>query len=323
MRASRLLAILLLLESRGLVTATELSETLEVSLRTVYRDLEQLGVAGVPIYAERGRDGGYRLVDGWQSHLTGLTLDEAQALFLTGLDTAATGLGLSDATDRARRKLAAALAPLGDVDRVASRFHLDPTAWYDRDERPTHLATITEALWTDRRLHVGYASWRRTADRTLEPLGIVLKAGRWYLVAKTPPGNGNTNPRDVRTYRCSEIKTCVVGKKFHRPDAFNLPAWWRERSAEFEASLRTRRATLRASPLGIRQLHQYRMLDPDQPRNHPPSHWTTITIPIESDERAAHDLARLGAEVEVLRPQSLRRVMRQLAAHLTTIYAKP
>src|SRR4051794_9107758 len=153
MRASRLLTILMTLQTRGLVTAPELARELEVSVRTVYRDIEALGAAGVPVFAERGPVGGYRLLDGFRTRINGLTADEADALFLAGLPGPAAELGLGAVVASARLKVRAGLpTELGErVGRAHERFHLDAPGWHREADRSPELARLAGAVWTDRR----------------------------------------------------------------------------------------------------------------------------------------------------------------------------
>src|SRR5690349_19938270 len=202
MRASRLLSILTILQARGRVTAPELAEACEVSVRTIYRDVDALSVAGIPVYAERGAEGGFRLLDGYRVRLNGLSLTEADALFLAGLPGPAAALGLDGAMSAAQAKLVAALpASLREsATRMQARFHLDAPGWFGEAEEPRHLRAIADALLTDRLIEIRYQSWRAEKRRRLAPLGLVLKGGSWYLAGKVG--------KDVRTYRVARILDC-------------------------------------------------------------------------------------------------------------------
>ncbi|MBH5333726.1 WYL domain-containing protein [Streptomyces pactum] len=214
MRADRLLCLLLLLQNRGRLTAPELAAELEVSVRTVYRDIEALGAAGVPVVADRGPAGGYRLLAGYRTRLTGLTGDEAVALFLAGLPVAAAELGLGSQLTTAQLKLRAALPePLGEqTRRMQDRFHLDAPAWFRQADPVPDLLTVADAVWRQRVLRVRYRRARGdTVERDLHPLGLVLKGGIWYVVAHpaglggagggTGPADGGTNPGGEATGR--------------------------------------------------------------------------------------------------------------------------
>ncbi|MGD3105069.1 helix-turn-helix transcriptional regulator [Streptomyces sp. YGL11-2] len=204
MRAARLIRMVLLLQSRPSMTAGELARELEVSERTVTRDVLSLSEAGVPVYADRGRAGGYRLIGGYRTRLTGLGRSEAEALFLSGVPSALREMGLGDAASAARLKVSAALLPeLRDAaSGAAQRFHLDAPAWYQEPETPPRLPAIADAVWDDRRLTVRYLRKDREVARELEPYGLVLKAGVWYLAARACDGrpaaaSGPGAPRDA------------------------------------------------------------------------------------------------------------------------------
>ena len=325
MRASRLLSILLLLQTRGRVTARELADELEVSPRTVYRDVESLAAAGVPVYAERGPTGGYRLVDGYRTRLTGLTADEADSLFLAGVPGPAGELGLGAELAAAQLKLLAALpADLRSrAGRVRERFHLDAPGWF-RDAEPTpHLSALAGAAWNQRAVRVRYRRWdlKSEVERTLEPLGLVLKAGLWYLVARSAG--------QMRVYRVGRVRELdVLDARFERPEGFDLTAFWAGWSARFEAGVYRAEAVVRLSPRG-RTLLPY-LLAPAIVRGaelsaEPPDTegWTRAVLPIESIDHALADLLRLGAEVEVLAPPELRRRIAEAARALVDLYGTP
>ncbi len=188
MRASRLLSIVLLLQNRGRMTAPELARELEVSVRTVYRDVESLSAAGVPVYADRGPAGGYQLLDGYRTRLTGLSGDEAESLFLSGMPApAAAELGLGSVMATAQLKVMAALPEelRTRAVRVQERFHLDAPTWFREVERSEHLTAVADAVWNQRVVEVRYERWgRKQVTRVLEPYGLVLKTGVWYLAAQ-------------------------------------------------------------------------------------------------------------------------------------------
>src|SRR4029079_5330122 len=181
-RASRLVNLLLLLQSRGGMTAAQLADELEVSVRTIHRDVEELSAAGVPIFAERGPLGGIRLVDGYRTRLTGMTADEAEALFLSGLPGPAAQLGLGTVVAAAQLKVMAALPPelRSRASRLVERFHLDATGWFHSSDAVPHLSTVAEAVWAGRRVLIQYERGDQRIERDVGPLGLVLKAGVWY-----------------------------------------------------------------------------------------------------------------------------------------------
>ena len=312
MRASRLLSLQMLLETRGRMSAQALAEALEVSVRTLYRDVDQLSAAGVPIYAERGRHGGFALLPGWKTTLTGLTPSEAQAVFLSGLPGPAQDLGLGGDVAGARLKLLAALpaAWRDDAQRVSARLHLDPVDWYRESDPTPHLPTVAVAVWSGHQITLRYEGWARTAERTVSPLGLVLKAGVWYLVA-LPMG---ADARGPRTYRASNILAATaLDQLAKRPARFDLPGYWAVSIRRFESGLYTGEAALLATPEGLRGLRTLSSAVARAVAAAPPSRRkdgrTAVTIPIESVEHACGQLMRLSPQVEVLRPVALRRAL--------------
>lgn len=322
MRASRLLSIQMMLQARGRLSARELADALEVSVRTLYRDVDQLSAAGVPIYAERGRNGGFALLEGWKTTLTGLTATESQAVFLSGLHGPAAQLGLAQEAESARLKLLAAMpAPTRDTaQQFSARFHFDPLDWY-RDEEPVpHLATVAEAVSTGHQLALRYESWKATSQRTVHPLGLVLKAGVWYLVA----GVG-TQPR---TYRVANTLSAeLLDAPVQRPQGFDLASYWQASLQRFERELYRDQATVRATPAGLQQLRQLSSRSARAVAAAPlpasPAGAVTLTLPIESIDHACRQLLPLAPEVEVLAPPTLRealvaRLQEALRAYATT-----
>ncbi len=302
------------------MTARELAGELEVSLRTVYRDVEALAAAGIPVYAEQGRAGGYRLVDGYRTRLTGLTEAEAQSLFMVGLPGPAAALGLSQEAASAELKLLAALAPQQRVraGRLRDRFHLDVPAWYREAEDSPHLAAVAEAVLQDRYVELVYRRWAepREVERRLAPYGLVLKSGAWYVVGESGGG--------VRTYRVSNIlRLTPTADTFERPDDFDLAAQWRRHLAEFDERRFTGTATVRLSPGLVRRLSDLSdaLLSKAVAGVVPDSDGrVTAELPIESDGNAAYQLIRYGADLEVLAPESLRTTLRTMAEELLAVY---
>ncbi|MCX4727039.1 YafY family protein [Streptomyces sp. NBC_01306] len=226
MRAARLIKMVLLLQSRPMMTAAELAQELAVSERTVTRDALALSEAGVPVYAERGRSGGYRLIGGYRTRLTGLARTEAEALFLSGLPGALREMGLDDAASAARLKVSAALLPaLRDAPASAARrFHLDAPGWYQEPSTPELLAPLAGAVWADRRVSARYR--RRDGsevERVLEPYGLVLKAGVWYVCARADGGpRGISDARDAADSRDAAGSRDAPGSR-HIPDPRGTP----------------------------------------------------------------------------------------------------
>ena len=314
------------------MTAPALARELEVSVRTIYRDLEALSAAGVPVYSEPGRYGGARLVDGYRTRLTGLTADEADAVLLAGVPGPAAELGLGTVLAAAQLKVLAALPPelRSRATRVQQRFHLDAPGWFHRDEEATHLSTVAEALWQDRKLRIRYCRGAphdgavrqamTAVTRVLEPLGLVLKAGTWYLAARTDG--------DARTYRVSRIVDAeVLDEHFDRPEGFDLAAHWEAASRSFEKAMLRCDARVRVRADHVEHLRwaldarafeeaveQAAAVDPDA------DGWIEIPVQGESEHILAIDLLRMGPAVEVLAPESLRARLATTAAELAALY---
>ncbi|SDO27608.1 Predicted DNA-binding transcriptional regulator YafY, contains an HTH and WYL domains [Streptomyces sp. cf386] len=322
MRAARLIKMVLLLQSQPSMTAAELARELEVSERTVTRDAQALSEAGVPVYADRGRAGGYRLIGGYRTRLTGLGRSEAEALFLSGVPGALREMGLEDAASAARLKVSAALMPsLRDASRTAAqRFHLDAPNWFKEPKTPELLPTVAEAVWDDRRIVARYRRGEGEVQRELEPYGLVLKAGVWYVCARVA-GHGS-----YRVYRIDRFTAVDAGdERFERDEEFDLPGFWDERAEQFARSILRGEVVVRVSPGGARRLPY--ALDPQSAREALEAAgapdgdgWVTLTLPVESEEVAHSQLAMLGPEVEVLAPEALRARFASDAIRLAELY---
>ncbi|MFI2422873.1 helix-turn-helix transcriptional regulator [Streptomyces sp. NPDC018955] len=322
MRAARLIKMVLLLQSRPSMTAAELARELEVSERTVTRDAQALSEAGVPVYADRGRIGGYRLVGGYRTRLTGLARGEAEALFLSGVPGALREMGLEDVASAARLKVSAALLPsLRDASRTAAqRFHLDAPDWFREPVTPELLPAVADAVWDDRRITARYRRGEHAVERELEPYGLVLKAGVWYLCARVA-GHGS-----FRVYRIDRFTAVEAGEeRFEREPDFDLPAFWEERAEQFARSILRAEVVVRLSAEGVRRLPhamdavaaREALARAGEPEG---DEWVTVTLPVESEEVAREQLTALGAEVEVLAPASLRERFAAEAARLAELY---
>jgi predicted DNA-binding transcriptional regulator YafY len=292
MRAGRLLQVLTLLQANGRMSARRLADEVEVSVRTIHRDVEELSASGVPVVSERGAAGGFALMEGWRTRLTGLTPIEANVL-----------ASLPESWQ-------------ADAPRIAARFHLDPVGWYRGPARADQLAAVAHAVWNARRLKVRYDSWKGVADRRLDPLGLVLKSGEWYVVAQSNKG--------IATYKVSNILAAEQGAAFRRPPRFDLGQYWAESIQRFEAGLYRGSATVRASRRGMKSLgflsDAVAKAVERAPALEDRHGWRRFAIPIESVEHAAIELLRVGAEVEVIAPAELRERMAANAAALGALY---
>ncbi len=318
MRASRLVNLLLLLQSRGRQTAAELAADLEVSVRTVYRDVEALSEAGVPIYAERGPGGGVRLVDGYRTRLTGLTADEADALLLSGLPGPAAELGLGTVVTAARLKMLAALPPelRTRAVRIAERFHLDAPGWFQQAEPVPCLELLARAVWETRSVDVVYRRGERVESRRLDPLGVVLKGGVWYLVAMSRG--------EPRTFRISRVERAELSAPFERPSPFDLAAYWTESTARLEEWRGAIEVTVRVAPDRRQALE--RAIGPSAAgtihrvgRSHAGGP-DEFRFRHELIDYAFRDLVVAARDVEVLRPPELRAMLVEVADLLAARY---
>ncbi|OMI37791.1 helix-turn-helix transcriptional regulator [Streptomyces sparsogenes] len=328
MRAARLIRLVLLLQSRPSMTGAELARELEVSERTVTRDVAALSEAGVPVYADRGRAGGYRLVGGYRTRLTGLGRTEAEALFLSGVPAALRGMGLADAASAARLKVSAALLPeLRDASHTAAqRFHLDAPGWWQEPETPELLPAIADAVWDDRRITARYRRRDTEVERELEPYGLVLKAGVWYLAARAEG--------DFRVYRADRFTSVEPSAapgphgRFERLAEFDLPAFWEERAAQFARSLLREEVVLRLTEEGVRRLPhvtdrtavQEAVAAAGAAGGPDGQGRITVTLPVESLEVAYGQLLALGPEAEVLSPPDLRERFAAAATRAADLY---
>jgi predicted DNA-binding transcriptional regulator YafY len=306
MRATRLVSLLLLLQTRGRLTAAEIAGTLEVSVRTVHRDVQSLAAAGVPVEAVRGVAGGYRLAGGYRTRLTGLTGDEAEALFAAGMPGPAAELGLGGELAAARLKLLAALPH--DLQERASRasalFHLDTRGWFRAEDKVPHLTVLSSAVWRGCRVRIRYREGGKVVQRTVDPLGLVLKGGVWYLVARRSAG--------MRVYRVSRVAAVrLLDDGFERPGEFELRVFWEQWSRDFERQLARVEVVVRVD-------EDVRRFLPGEPR-------------IEAGGRAVlafshlgdayRELLRFGAQLEVLEPAELRDRLAATGREIARLYA--
>jgi predicted DNA-binding transcriptional regulator YafY len=274
------------------------------------------------VYADQGRAGGYRLVDGYRTKLTGLTEQEAAALFMVGMPGPAAALGLSEQTSGAELKLLAALAPdqRDRAGRLKNRFYLDMPAWYRDAEDSPHLAAIAEAVLHDRRIKVLYRRWEapREVERLLDPYGLVLKNGSWYVVAAAPGG--------MRTYRVSNVlDLTATDEVFSRPPAFDLAKHWQEHLDQFEERRFTAHALVRISSALVARLTDLSAslllkAIADAAAEPAEDGSITVAVPIESVANAATQFVRYGSALEVLEPLELRAELTRLARSLVELY---
>lgn len=320
MRADRLLSILLLLQSKGRLTAAQLARMLGVSERTIYRDLDALNAAGVPVYTERGPNGGCRLVEGYRTSLTGLTEAEVRTLFVSGMSRPLADLGLDQALEDAMLKLLAAL-PSGRRDearRVRQRILLDAAGWFRPEEPVPFLHVLQQAVWDDRKVHLVYRrSDGQQVERCVDAYGLVAKASIWYLV-------GVEEDR-VRVYRVSRIQEATaLDERFERPPDFDLATYWAAWCAQFEASRARYPIRLRLAPALLPVLPQIFgegihavLAEADPPDG---EGWVTLSLTFETLDAARTHVLGFGALAEVLDPPELRDSVIDTARRIVAFY---
>ena len=322
MRADRLLSIMLLLQIYQRLTAGELARRLEVSERTIHRDMEALSTAGVPVEALRGAGGGWALVDGYHTNLTGLNGDEIQTLFAGLPEPLLADLNLERASDAAHVKLLAALpaSSRADAEYARHRIHVDVAGWGSAEETLPHLHTIQEAVWQGRKLLLGYG---RDCDgdapppaRAVDPLGLVAKGSVWYLVARAGT--------EVRSYRVSRVASArLTDEPCERPEGFDLAVFWAGSVARFREELPRFDATFRAHKSVLHLLHYAGRFSRLEEASEPDAGgWAIVRMRFQFEEDAAGLALGFGTKVEVVEPENLRDKVLKLAEEVVAFYGK-
>jgi len=302
--------------------ARELAALLEVSERTIYRDLDALCAAGVPVYADRGRGGGCVLADDFRANLTGLTETEIRSLFISGTLGPLTELGLAKALEAALLKFVStlSLANRRDVERVRQKMYLDTAGWFQSPEGVPYLPAIQAAVWQEYKIDLNYRKADGTlVDRRVDPYGLVAKASIWYLVGAVAG--------EVRVFRVSRVQAVApTDEPSERPQEFDLAAYWRAWSAWFEESRPYYPVTFRIAPSRLPVLAQ--MIGEDShaltTRTGSPDAegWLSLSVTFGSREEALAVMFGMGAGVEVMEPQEMRDSLLQGAREIVTSYAQ-
>ena len=320
MRADRLISLLMLLQSRGKLPAYHLAKELEVSERTIYRDIEALSMAGVPVYAERGPGGGCTLLESYRSNLTGLTAAEVQALFMLSIPAPLAQLGVSQELKAALLKLSAALpaAHRLEEERARQRIYLDSTWWFQAEETVPCLPAIQQALWQNRQVKISFRlQFGAEVERVVSPLGLVAKTNVWYMVAGWNGGQ--------RVYRVASITQAqVLDDEATRPPDFDLAAFWKDWAEGYEGQRSSFQVTARLAPELVRELPRYfgdgtlaAMAKAGAPDEHG---WVTLTLPFEHFYAARDKILSLGAAIEVIEPEALRLSVIDFAEQIVNFY---
>lgn len=322
MRADRLISILLLLQIHTRITARALAERLEVSERTILRDMEALSIAGIPVFAERGTGGGWSLTEHYRTNLTGLNEAEVQALFLTRPSRLLADLGLTKAADGAQIKLLAAIPANArrNAELASQRIYVDVSGWKRADEAVPCLPIIQEAVWQERRLRISYQ--RGSGDdecgveRIVEPLGLVAKGSVWYLLA--------TIDGDIRNYRVSRVRAAeMLDEGFVRPTDFDLAATWQQSNVEFKAKFPRYPVTVRVHPDALWRLQFAGRFASVEHIGEPAADgWLPVRMNYQVAENACENLLGLGAQVEVVEPMEVREMVLEMARSVVAFYEK-
>lgn len=316
MRADRLLSILLLLQVHQRMTARELARRLEVSERTIHRDMEALSGSGVPVVAERGTGGGWGLLEEYRTNLTGLNEAEIQALFLTKPSRLLEDLGLNQAAEAGLIKLLAALPAMHrrDAEYARQRIHVDAAGWHSAEEIVPLLPILQEAIWQERKLRLTYERGDTTVERLVDPLGLVAKGHIWYLVAAVEG--------QARSYRVSRIHGATLSDEpCVRPTDFDLASYWQQSSSEFQASIPRYTVTARVTQNSLSRIRHSGRFITMEPLSEPNEEgWLTVHLHFQVKDEACGYLLSFGPEVEVLAPQEMREQVIQLAESVLEFY---
>ncbi|MFL5629036.1 MAG: helix-turn-helix transcriptional regulator [Ktedonobacteraceae bacterium] len=319
MRADRLLSILLLLQVHTRLTSRELAKRLEVSERTIHRDMEALSASGIPVIAERGINGGWSLLEAYQTNLTGLNEAEIQAIFLTKPARLLADLGLHRASEAALIKLLAALPSLSrrDAEYARQRIYIDSVGWHNTEEAVPCLPILQDAIWQERRLHFTYQRGDDSSvERIVDPLGLVAKGNVWYLVAAVDG--------EIRTYRVSRVQTVrMTNEACIRPPNFDLAAHWEQSSAHFKANLPRYPAIVRIDPSILPRL-RYASIYAHIEHSEPPdaAGWMQLSMRFEGEHIAREYVLSFGPQIEVVEPQALREQVVCAAESVIALYTQ-
>ncbi len=321
MRADRLLALLMLLQTHQRLTARQLAEELEVSERTIYRDVVALSAAGIPVYTETGPGGGIALIENYRTNLTGMRPEEVQALSMLNIPAPLADLGVDKALKTGLLKLAAAIPPSlrADQTQAQQRIHLDATWWFQAEAPSPYLETIKQAVWNNRLLHITYqGEFYYIGEQVVAPYGLVAKTNVWYLVY--------AHAEHIRIRRVSQILSAdLLDETFERPGDFDLAAFWCRWCADYEQNRSSYEVRARVSPVLAERLPA--LLQDNSPDHlaAPPddkgAEWPTVTLQFESFDAARTRLMGFGGAIEVLEPLALRRSMADYARQIQLRYA--
>ncbi|WP_028538962.1 helix-turn-helix transcriptional regulator [Paenibacillus sp. J14] len=317
MRADRLLNLLLLLQNRGKMSSRQLAELLEVSERTIVRDIEALSAAGIPVYAERGSRGGWVLADSYRTNLTGMRPEEIVSLLLANHNELLKDLGIQGDFQAAYQKLlAAAPAPIRqDAELIRERLHIDGAGWHASEEAFPWLSAVQEAVWAQRKLRIRYRKEEGITERIIHPLGLVAKRNVWYVAAEQEPDG------ELRTFRISRLEEAsLLDETFMRPEGFDLAAYWEQSTARFKSELPRYVARVRTTEAGLDRLRKERFIKVLQVENSDNQGQILAEVDLQTLDWACGVILRIGRDAEVLEPQELRERMISEAQAILALY---
>ncbi|MBW5469547.1 WYL domain-containing protein [Brevibacillus formosus] len=317
MRADRLLTILLLLQNHGRMTSKQLAERLEVSERTVHRDMEALSASGVPVYALRGADGGWALAEGYRSNLTGMKINELQSLLVASPAALLNDLGLHENYEAAFLKLLSALPKTVQQDAIHVRqlLHIDGAGWHESTETFPFLSIVQDAVWLSRKLFIRYMREDVAVERIVCPLGLVAKRSIWYLVAKVD--------EDMRTYRISRLLDAqLLDDSFLRPSDFDLASYWEQSTLDFKSSLPRYPARLlvKKGTLPAVKQERYIKIASTQAAT---DDWMEAEVEFHTLASACSLVLSFGPHIQVLEPQELKRELIEQVRATLGLYEAP
>ncbi|MCM3706420.1 MULTISPECIES: helix-turn-helix transcriptional regulator [Cytobacillus] len=317
MRADRLIAIILLLQNNERMTTRELAKELEVTERTIHRDMEALSAAGIPVLAERGKFGGWKLLENYRTNLTGLKAAEIKSLLLSPSSQHLADLGISNEWKEARQKLLAAIpAPMKeDVIDISNRIHIDTGTWRQTPQEMKSLGILQQAVWEEKKLHIHYENAdKQTSERTVEPLGLVAKGNTWYLVA--------ASDEKIKTYRISRIVDAkLINENFSWPNNFDLADYWQESKQRFISSLPRFEVDAEISPAILQRINFtgrfVQVLHMDSLKE---NGWIPVTFSFDTEQEAREYILGFGNQIKIVHPVFLRKSVREMAEGVVDLY---
>lgn len=325
MRADRLIRLTLLLQNEGKLTTVELSQRLEVSERTILRDMDALSASGIPVYAERGNRGGWRLSEGYRTRLTGLKASELVTLLLSTHSQLLSDLGMNNSFQDAQQKiLAASPATIHPtIQSIRSKIHIDGASWHPQEQNASQLELIQEALFAEQKLCIVYTrdEGKQSVERTLCPLGLVAKRSVWYLVGRVDSSEHERHQQaELRTYRVSRIEAAIqLHEPFTPPADFDLAAYWEQSTRQFRHTLPHYEAILRVSSNLLSRIKQERFIHILQLEPYEQD-WWELKLDLATSQYACQLLLGWGSEARIVHPPELKKQVVEAAHQLIAAY---